>query len=51
MNLFLVDGFYLLAAMLFVGGIKGLTRPRTAVRGNQMAAIGMLVAVVVALLD
>nr|WP_067288308.1 NAD(P)(+) transhydrogenase (Re/Si-specific) subunit beta [Marinobacterium profundum] len=51
MNLFLVDGFYLLAAMLFVGGIKGLTRPRTAVRGNQMAAIGMLVAVVVTLLD
>jgi NAD(P) transhydrogenase subunit beta len=51
MNLFLVDGFYLLAAMLFVGGIKGLTRPRTAVRGNQMAAIGMLVAVVVTMLD
>ncbi|UTW10179.1 NAD(P)(+) transhydrogenase (Re/Si-specific) subunit beta [Marinobacterium rhizophilum] len=51
MNLLLVDGFYLLAAMLFVGGIKGLTRPRTAVRGNQMAAIGMLVAVVVTLLD
>lgn len=40
---------YLIAASLFVFGIKGLTKPRTAVRGNQMAALGMLVACVVTL--
>tara|TARA_R110001583_G_C5659911_1_gene409539 strand:+ start:3234 stop:4643 length:1410 start_codon:yes stop_codon:yes gene_type:complete len=51
MNLMIVDLFYLLAALLFVAGIKGLTRPRTAVRGNTLAAVGMLIAVVVTLLD
>jgi H+-translocating NAD(P) transhydrogenase subunit beta len=40
---------YLIAASLFVFGIKGLTKPRTAVRGNQMAALGMLIACVVTL--
>jgi len=38
---------YLIAASLFVFGIKGLTKPRTAVRGNQLAALGMLIACVV----
>jgi len=42
---------YLVAAVLFIFGIKGMTTPKTAVRGNQMSAIGMLVAVVAALLD
>ncbi len=42
---------YLVAAALFVLGLKGLARPRTAVRGNQLGASGMLVAVVVTLLD
>ena len=42
---------YLVAASLFILGIKGLTKPRTAVRGNMLAAIGMLVAVLVTLLD
>jgi H+-translocating NAD(P) transhydrogenase subunit beta len=40
---------YLIAASLFVFGIKGLTKPRTAVRGNQMAALGMFIACVVTL--
>lgn len=47
----IVHLFYLVAALLFVAGIKGLTRPRTAVRGNTLAAVGMLIAVVVTLLD
>ncbi|MEH6576492.1 MAG: NAD(P)(+) transhydrogenase (Re/Si-specific) subunit beta [Amphritea sp.] len=51
MNLMIIDLFYLLAALLFVLGIKGLTRPRTAVCGNTLAAVGMLIAVVVTLLD
>ena len=41
---------YLVAAILFILGIKGMTHPRTAVRGNQFGALGMLVAVVVTLL-
>ena len=36
---------YLLAAVLFILGLKGLTHPRTAVRGMQMGALGMFVAV------
>jgi NAD(P) transhydrogenase subunit beta len=51
MNSIIINLFYLLAALLFVVGIKGLTRPRTAVQGNRMAALGMLVAIVVTLLD
>jgi NAD(P) transhydrogenase subunit beta len=42
---------YLAAAVLFILGIKGLTHPRSAVRGNLLSALGMLLAVVVTLLD
>ena len=42
---------YLVAAVLFILGIKGLTHPRTAVRGNMLGALGMLVAIVVTLID
>jgi NAD(P) transhydrogenase subunit beta len=41
---------YLVAATLFILGLKGLTHPRTAVRGNLYGALGMLVAVVVTLI-
>ncbi|MCE9686957.1 NAD(P)(+) transhydrogenase (Re/Si-specific) subunit beta [Shewanella sp. AS16] len=51
MNMTIIYLAYLLAASLFILGIKGLTKPRTAVRGNQLSALGMLVAVVVTLLD
>ncbi len=51
MNAMVINLFYLLSALLFVLGIKGLTRPKTALRGNRLAAIGMLVAIVVTLLD
>ena len=47
----LIDLTYLLAAVLFILGLKGLTHPRTAVRGNLLGAIAMLLAVVVTLLD
>lgn len=40
---------YLVAAILFIMGIKGMTHPRTAVRGNMLGAIGMLIAVLVTL--
>ena len=37
---------YLVASVLFIFGIKGMTHPRTAVRGNLMSALGMLIAVI-----
>ena len=40
---------YLIAAVLFILGIKGMTHPRTAVRGNLLGALGMLIAVIVTL--
>jgi NAD(P) transhydrogenase subunit beta len=42
---------YLLAAVLFILGIKGLSSPKTARNGNLIASVGMLMAVVVTLLD
>ena len=42
---------YLVAAVLFVFGLKGLTHPRTAVRGNLLGALAMLVAVLATLVD
>ena len=42
---------YLVAGVLFIVGLKGLTSPRTARRGNRMAAIGMLVAILVVIFD
>ncbi len=41
---------YIVAFGLMIYGMSGLTGPRTAVRGNQIAAVGMAVAVVATLL-
>jgi NAD(P) transhydrogenase subunit beta len=41
---------YVVASVLFIMGLKGLTHPRTAVRGNLTSAWGMLLAVAVTLL-
>jgi NAD(P) transhydrogenase subunit beta len=46
----IVNLTYLLAAMLFIFGLKGLSHPKTAVRGNMLGATGMLLAIVVTLL-
>jgi NAD(P) transhydrogenase subunit beta len=45
-----IDLGYLIAAVLFILGLKGLAHPRTAVRGNMLGGLGMLIAVVVTLL-
>jgi len=37
---------YLLSAVLFIFGLKGLTRVRSARRGNAVAALAMLIAIV-----
>ncbi len=45
------DLFYLVAVILFILGIKNLSKPKTARRGNFLSAVGMLIGVVVTLLD
>ncbi len=42
---------YLISAILFIFALKGLSHPRTAVRGNLLGALGMLIAIVVTLMD
>ena len=40
---------YILAAILIILGLKGLSSPKTAIRGNIIASTGMLIAVIVTL--
>jgi len=47
----LINLSYALAAVLFIFGLKMLTSPATARRGNLVSAVGMLIAVAVTLLD
>ena len=42
---------YLAATVLFILGLRFLSSPRTARRGNRVAAVGMAIAIVVTLLD
>ncbi|MFN4033569.1 MAG: NAD(P)(+) transhydrogenase (Re/Si-specific) subunit beta [Fimbriimonadales bacterium] len=51
MSAALINLAYLLAVVLFIVGLKGLSHPRTAVRGNQLGALGMFIAIVATLLD
>ncbi|HEY3185947.1 MAG TPA: NAD(P)(+) transhydrogenase (Re/Si-specific) subunit beta [Solirubrobacteraceae bacterium] len=41
---------YIISFSLFIYGLGGLTGPRTAVRGNRIAAVGMAIAVLATLL-
>ena len=45
-----IDAMYIVAFSLFIYGMSGLTGPRTAVRGNKIAAVGMTIAVLATLL-
>jgi NAD(P) transhydrogenase subunit beta len=47
----IVNIAYLISATLFIFALKGLSHPRTAVRGNLLGALGMLIAIVVTLMD
>ncbi len=51
MKVVLINLAYLSASILFIYGLKGLAHPRTAVRANQMGALGMLLAIVATLFD
>ena len=42
---------YIVAAVLIILGLKGLSSPKTAVRGNIIASIGMLIAVIITLIN
>jgi H+-translocating NAD(P) transhydrogenase subunit beta len=42
---------YIVAFSLFITGLHMLRGPRTAVRGNQVAAVGMAIAVIATLID
>ncbi|UYP20303.1 NAD(P)(+) transhydrogenase (Re/Si-specific) subunit beta [Rhodococcus sp. Z13] len=48
---YLVSVLYIIAFAMFIYGLSGLTGPKTAVRGNYIAAVGMLIAVVAVLID
>ena len=50
MSATIINFAYLVASILFIYGLKGLTHPRTAVKGNLTGALGMLLAIVVTLL-
>jgi len=50
MNESLINLAYVVASALFIFGLKGLAHPRTAVRGNMLGALGMLIAVLATLL-
>jgi NAD(P) transhydrogenase subunit beta len=50
-NAVIINLAYLSASVCFILGLKGLTHPRTAVRGNTLGATGMLIAVVITLFD
>src|SRR5688572_32847293 len=47
----LITALYIVAFSLFIIGLHMLRGPRTAVRGNLLAAAGMAIAVVATLLD
>ncbi len=42
---------YLVAAVLFITGLKKLGSPETARRGNQISSFGMLMAIIITLLS
>jgi H+-translocating NAD(P) transhydrogenase subunit beta len=46
-----LDVLYIIAFALFIQGLRGLSGPTTAVRGNRIAAVGMAIAVIATLLN
>ncbi|MEO1339213.1 MAG: NAD(P)(+) transhydrogenase (Re/Si-specific) subunit beta, partial [Myxococcota bacterium] len=51
MSTTIINVAYLVASIIFILGLKGLTHPRSAVRGNLLGAVGMAIAAVVTLFD
>jgi NAD(P) transhydrogenase subunit beta len=51
MSLEIINLWYVVSAALFIFGLKQLGSPATAVRGNKLSSIAMLIAVVVTLFN
>jgi NAD(P) transhydrogenase subunit beta len=51
MSIELINIWYIVAAALFIFGLKQLGSPATAVRGNLLSSVGMLIAIVVTLFN
>ena len=47
----MIDALYILASILFIYGLKMLGNQKTARKGNMISALGMLIAIVAALLS
>src|SRR5260370_3773535 len=45
-QIYFIEFSYLLASILFILGLKGLSHPQTAKRGMHMAEFGMLMAII-----
>lgn len=50
-SFFVINIAYVIAAVLFIFGLKELGSPATARRGNLLSSIGMMIAIIVTLLD
>lgn len=48
---FLVNLVYIISSILFIFGLKFLGSPKTALKGNYLSALGMLMAVIITLFD
>jgi NAD(P) transhydrogenase subunit beta len=46
-----LDVLYIIAFSLFIQGLRGLSGPTTAVRGNRIAAVGMVIAIIATFLE
>src|ERR687896_973424 len=46
MQIYFIEFSYLLASILFILGLKGLSHPETAKRGMHLAEFGMLMAII-----
>ena len=51
MSVELINGIYIIAAVLFIFGLKQMSSPATAVRGNLLSAVAMLLAILVTLVS
>ena len=51
MSIELINIWYIVSAALFIFGLKQLGSPATAVRGNLLSSVGMLIAIVVTLFN
>ena len=51
MSIELINVWYIVAAALFIFGLKQLGSPATAVRGNLLSSVGMFIAIAVTLFN